>query len=194
MQIFNSHFSLAQNFWQKALNQAHPIILDATCGNGYDTLYLTKHLTNGKIFGIDIQEKAIFNTKELLEKKLTNDEIQRVFLKKMSHEHLEELGCTFDLIVYNLGYLPTSDKSIKTHSKTTLISIQKAMNLLNTNGIITIMCYPGHLEGEEEEKELLKLLSKCDPKDFEISHHSWINRLKAPCLFYIKKNQKKINS
>lgn len=42
------------------------IVIDATIGNGYDTLYMAKLIPNGFIFGFDIQKKAIDKTAELL--------------------------------------------------------------------------------------------------------------------------------
>ena len=45
----------------------HPgdIVIDATVGNGYDTLFLAKQVgSSGEIFGFDIQQAAIESTKE----------------------------------------------------------------------------------------------------------------------------------
>ena len=38
------------------------ICVDMTIGNGNDTLYLSKTVESGKVFGFDIQDKAIKNT------------------------------------------------------------------------------------------------------------------------------------
>ena len=47
------------------------VVVDATCGNGHDLLYLAKRAQKGcHLFGIDIQMKAINSSKELLK---TND-------------------------------------------------------------------------------------------------------------------------
>ena len=42
------------------------IVIDATCGNGYDTLFLANQVGNtGIVHAYDIQEQAIINTKNL---------------------------------------------------------------------------------------------------------------------------------
>ncbi|MDU6962420.1 MAG: methyltransferase domain-containing protein, partial [Staphylococcus sp.] len=44
--------------------QDDSIVIDATCGNGNDTLFLAEQVPNGKVFGFDIQKEAIEHTKE----------------------------------------------------------------------------------------------------------------------------------
>jgi len=46
------------------------ITIDATCGNGHDTLLLSQLVgNNGTVHSFDIQEQAINNTSNLLKKK-----------------------------------------------------------------------------------------------------------------------------
>ena len=40
------------------------IVIDATCGNGNDTLFLAQQVSNGHVFGFDIQDTAIQSTFE----------------------------------------------------------------------------------------------------------------------------------
>ena len=61
---------------------------------------------------------------------------------------------TVRLIVYNLGYLPGSDKALTTKVETTLESINHAQRLIMEGGVISVTCYPGHPEGKKEEEEL----------------------------------------
>ena len=35
--------------------QEDSIVIDATCGNGHDTLFLAEQVPNGNVFGFDIQ-------------------------------------------------------------------------------------------------------------------------------------------
>jgi len=61
-------------------------VVDATCGNGNDTAFLASLVgENGRVFGFDIQDKAIANTT----KKLTDlNLIDRVTLiKRRTPEH-----------------------------------------------------------------------------------------------------------
>ena len=66
--IYRSHLDLAKTIWEKHLFVGAKII-DATCGNGKDSLYLAKSIlsaSEGEIFCLDIQECAISNTSNLL--------------------------------------------------------------------------------------------------------------------------------
>ena len=42
----------------------NPVAVDATCGNGHDTLWLARRCS--KVYGFDIQPEAIQNTRNLL--------------------------------------------------------------------------------------------------------------------------------
>ena len=56
---FQSHLDLAHTYW-KSLVQAGDTVIDATCGNGQDTLFLAKLCLNdqqGLLYAIDILPK-----------------------------------------------------------------------------------------------------------------------------------------
>ncbi|MCB0327314.1 MAG: methyltransferase domain-containing protein [Bdellovibrionales bacterium] len=129
--------------------------IDATCGNGHDTLFLCQNLEReGKVFALDLQPQAIANTKLQLQRHdisqdryscilSSHDQIQSVI---PSHLHLK-----IEVIMFNLGYLPGSDKKITTAWDTTQKAIEYAIkNYLSPNGVMSILFYPGHLEGREE--------------------------------------------
>src|SRR5438046_2446562 len=109
--IFNSHLDLAHQIWAKAA-QPGDWAIDATCGKGHDTLFLAPHSEG--VIGLDIQEKALENTRNLV----TGNE--KVHLFCQSHETLPDLAKPIKLIVYNLGYLPGSDKALTTQVQSTL--------------------------------------------------------------------------
>ena len=95
---------LIQEFYKRNKNK-NLIFIDATCGNGNDTLFLAKTLNHvGTIIAYDIQKKAIEETQKLL----ANANFNNVIYHLSSHEYIIEDD--FDLIIYNLGYLPGSDK------------------------------------------------------------------------------------
>ena len=75
--------------------------------------YYLKLIPNGYLFGFDIQKCAIKKTKEKLK------EYKNYKLFNKSHENiykdLKEYTGKISLIVFNLGYLPGSDKKIKTN-------------------------------------------------------------------------------
>ena len=180
----SQHIKKAHNYWKNFLQEDNTAI-DATLGNGYDTLALANLLKKGLLYGFDIQKIAIDNTKEILIKNDFN--FKNIFLFNASHVDFESfVKKKVNLIVYNLGYLPGSDKLIKTGSDT-IKSLKSALNILDNKGALSITCYPGHAEGEQEEKEILAFLKGQEHSKFEICYHKWLNKEKAPSLIWIKK-------
>lgn len=189
--IYRSHLELAQLYWKNFLYPGAKVI-DATCGNGKDSLYIGKLVlteTEGKIFCIDIQEKALLKTKELLQKELTVAQFQKISFHQQSFETFPVESNLCDMIVYNLGYLPGGDKSITTKTETTLKSIKRALSQIKEGGIISLSCYVGHKEGEQETLELESFLKTLNPKIYTICRHKFLNRDKAPLLTLIQKGK-----
>ena len=154
------------------------LVIDATIGNGYDSSFILPLIPQGHLYGFDIQETAIINTKKLLKK-------ENYTLYKISHEHMLKtlkLENKVSLIIFNLGYLPNSDKKIKTNYKTTIKAIKDSIILLNNKGIILITVYPGTKEGLEESIKINEFLKN-------INHNVYRNTDNkiAPYLITIKK-------
>jgi hypothetical protein len=184
--LFNTPIDLAHHFWRDLLT-SEDVVIDATCGNGKDSLALAKLLEplGGKLLCVDIQEKAIENTKALLQKELP-DFLTSITFYQQSHEALPEAS-SVKLIVFNLGYLPSGDKSLTTQVNSTLLSVKNALKALSLGGALCVTCYPGHLEGKKEEEALLDCLSKLDPLTFCFTSFFWGNRNASPSLFLVQK-------
>lgn len=159
------------------------IVLDCTVGNGNDTISLAKLVgQTGKVYGFDIQKKAIDITLEQLTCENINN---RVILIEDGHENIDlYIQDKLDFIIYNLGYLPKGDKTIKTNKETTLISLKKSLNLLNNNGIILISCYTGHDGGLDEKNLVEQLLSNLDQKIYNVIKYEFINQKNFPPILY----------
>ncbi|TXG75985.1 methyltransferase domain-containing protein [Candidatus Dojkabacteria bacterium] len=181
MLTMKNHILLAHSLWSGHL-APDGLAVDATCGNGHDTLVLSRMLPKGKVFAFDIQKQAIENTRLLLEEHKTLD---RVELFQQSHAEWKGEFEPPHLIVYNLGYLPRSDKIITTLVETTIKSVQTGLEILLDGGALSIMCYPGHAEGEREEKALLDFLSTLPSSEWTVCHHHFPNRPKSPSLFWV---------
>lgn len=160
------------------------VALDCTVGNGHDTRLLAEHVgEKGKVYGFDIQDQAIENTKELLSKSNLEN---RVLLYKESHEDIDRyVDELLNIVIYNLGYLPGSDKSVITRAKSTVKSIKKSLNLLDTNGILLIASYIGHLGGIEENNEVENLLAGLNQKKFNVIKNEFINQKNNPPILYV---------
>jgi SAM-dependent methyltransferase len=182
--LFRSHLDLAHQYWEKLL-QAGDWAIDATCGNGHDTLKLAEILKNknGGVIGIDIQPEAIEKTQHLLGE-------YDVELYCQSHADFPLLAKEkpVRLIVYNLGYLPGGNKAVTTMAESTLTSVRKASALIVPGGAVSITCYQGHAEGAKEQQALLQELAEWPREVWNICHHTFPHRLLAPSLFLIQKS------
>lgn len=188
--LFNTPLDLTHSFWEKILTDGDAVI-DATCGNGKDSLVLAnllKDKTETALFCLDIQQKAIDNTQDLLTEEAS------CFLPSIqfilgSHENLPDVSPRKPkLIVYNLGYLPGGDKTLTTENTSTLKSITRALEVICPGGVISINCYPGHPEGKKEQETLLPFLASLDPKLWSFTSSTWDNRNASPSLLLVQKS------
>ena len=137
------------------------LVVDATTGNGKDSMFLLSLIPNGHLFGFDIQKDAINNTNKLLKEKHNNYTLYNISHDKMD-KVLKEYVSKVSLIVFNLGYLPKGNKDITTKEETTIKAIDKSFKLLNKKGHIVVTIYPGHSEGLKESVALKKYLQSME--------------------------------
>ncbi len=161
--------------------------LDATCGNGKDSLFLAECVgKTGKVYAFDIQEKAILSTKSLLKKHNFQD---RVIIFQENHAQIAELvKVPLKAAVFNLGYLPGGDKTLVTRPKTTIKALQGVLSLLLAGGIVSIVIYSGHSGGLEEKQALQKFLADLEQDKYTVLRYAFINQVNNPPeLFLIEK-------
>lgn len=127
--------------------------IDATAGNGHDTVFLAQAVSeSGKVLAIDLQASAIEATRQRLAEAGVN---ARVHVERGDHadrlesETAHTAGQTA-AIVFNLGYLPGSDKTIQTHSSQTLRALDASAQLLRPGGLLCVTTYRAHPGGESE--------------------------------------------
>ncbi|HKL11923.1 MAG TPA: class I SAM-dependent methyltransferase [Clostridia bacterium] len=161
--------------------------VDATAGNGHDSLFLSDMVgKNGKVLGFDIQESAIGNSRSLLE---SNAKYNNYRFVCDCHTRLSEyIDEPVDIFVYNLGYLPGGDKSKTTNAENTILSVKTAMSLLKTKGSLLIVCYPGHESGYREEEAIRVFSEELDQRKWSVLRSEFINQVKnPPVLYFIQK-------
>ena len=161
--------------------------VDATMGNGNDTLFLSRFVgESGKVYAFDIQSQAIEATK----KRLNEAAVTNVQLIHCSHENMSTFVKNADLIMFNLGYLPKGDHDIVTEEATTCKAIQEGLKLLNAYGLLTVISYYGHQAGKAEKKGVSRLLKGLDQKSYDVLEISTFNRMNNPPIMYLvrKKN------
>ena len=174
--------------------QKGDIVIDATMGNGYDTIYLGNLVgENGKVYAFDVQEEAIKSTKKKVERAHMTDRVELIL---DGHQNLdkyvkEEVSC----VVFNLGYLPRAKHVVITKPDTTLEAIKKSLKLLKPNGIISIAAYIGHEGGLEEKNYICEYLDNLNQNEFNVLHMQFTNQINnPPQLILIEKKGDIINS
>ncbi|MBT9450253.1 methyltransferase domain-containing protein [Akkermansia glycaniphila] len=131
--------------------------VDATAGNGYDTLFLARLVgPSGHVHAFDVQAAALEETRRRLMREGCGE---RVSLHGCSHSRMREaVPDGVKAVMFNLGYLPGSDHEVKTVKEETVPAVQAASELLLPGGVLTVMCYPGHEGGREECKAVEEFL------------------------------------
>jgi len=163
------------------------ICIDATAGNGHDSLFLAQLIApNGIVYAVDIQESAILKTADRLKQHGFRDQLMT---NHESHENLDQiinpgLRGNIATIMFNLGYLPGGNHQITTQAYSTVKSVEQAYILLRKNGIITIICYRGHAGGESETQEVLNL---CESKKWKTEQIYGSENPWSPVLVIIEK-------
>lgn len=134
------------------------LAIDATAGNGHDTLLLARLVgPSGRVVAIDVQRDAIESaTARLAEAGMAG----RVSFVVGGHEKLHDIVASQgrtqvpSCIMFNLGYLPGSDKRIVTRPDTTRTALTASLSLLGPGGLLTVVVYPAHHGGREEAESV----------------------------------------
>jgi SAM-dependent methyltransferase len=142
-------------------------VVDATCGNGNDTLLLAELVgAGGKVWAFDIQQRAI----EVTTARLTGEgHFDHVELVLSGHETMAA-HCTRPVkaVVFNLGYLPGGDHGVVTRPASTLAGLEQALEILEPGGIAAITLYPGHDSGKAEQSALESRVTELQPGSFHV--------------------------
>lgn len=169
----------AHDLLERAISE-NDVVVDATCGNGNDTLFLSKLVgSKGHVYAFDIQAQAIKTTKAVL----AEEKRDNVTLIHHSHALLDQYIDQKQMItaaVFNLGYLPRSDKTIITKPDSTITAIEKLLPLLKKNGVIVLVVYAGHPGGEEEKNAVIDFVSQLDQKEYFVLKYQFMNLMNNP--------------
>lgn len=138
---------LAHYFLRERLKAGDQVV-DATCGNGQDTLLLAELVgSDGQVWAFDLQAEALARTGERLAAAGLQERVQLIH---SGHERMAEFVSTaLQAVVFNLGYLPAGDKSVMTAAATTIVALEQAAKLLKSGGFLLVAVYTGHDEGAE---------------------------------------------
>lgn len=173
---FKNALHISHEIVKKVVNQGD-IVVDATAGNGNDTLFLANLIgDNGKVYAFDIQDKALKNTRIKLAQNNFN---KRVQLINDGHQYMDKyVPKGIKVVMFNLGYLPGGDHFISTQAKNTIAAIETSLKLLQVKGIIMMVIYYGGDSGFDEKNAVMEYIKLLDYKKYSVlvmDYINWIN-------------------
>ena len=183
---FGSARRWAQVLMAEALHDGARAV-DATMGNGHDTLWLCERVgETGFVWAFDIQQAALDRTRERLEEAGLSS---RAALILEGHHHMARfVPEPVDGVMFNLGWLPGTDKARRTRADTTIPAADAALSLLKPAGLLTICVYPGHEEGAIELQALVAWAGALDPRAYDAMTRAYVNQPNdPPVLFAVRK-------
>ena len=149
--------------------------------HGVDALYMAKLVgTRGSVYGFDIQQPALDQTKQRLAKELP-DAASCVHMSLCSHALMEaavpqDRHGKVAAVTFNLGYLPGADTAIITEQESTIPALEAALRLLRKGGIVTIVLYSGHDGGSEEAAAVERWAQQLPLAAFQVLRYQFANR------------------
>jgi len=150
-------------------------VIDATMGNGHDTLQLARLVGDaGHVYAFDIQREALVATAA----RLAGEHLQaRATLIHDSHARmLDYVSEPVSAIVFNLGYLPGADKAHATQTASTLAAVRSALTLLAPGGLLLIAVYWGHAAGVSEKAVQEPFVVQLSPDQYRVLRYEFISR------------------
>lgn len=188
--------AMAHNCLEEII-KSNDIVVDATMGNGYDTLFLS-NLTD-HVFAFDVQNEALLATEKRLSAagknviKISACDNEKLLTENLSiklildgHENVRKyIKQPIKAAIFNLGYLPKADKTVITKPDTTLTALSALTDLLVIGGRIALMIYYGHEGGEQEKKAVIDWVSGLNQKDWDVFSYGPLNQVHTPPILVI---------
>lgn len=188
---FPSVISMAHQFINATLHSGD-IGIDATVGNGVDTVFLAKIIgARGRLFAFDIQQQAIDTAIRRCEREKVDT--SNIVWHCRNHAEMldaipQSLHGQIGAAMFNLGYLPGGDTSVITTAETTIPAIESALQILRKDGVITVVVYPGHTGGDIEAEAVEYWASNLAPRSAQTMKYACLNaQRRGPYLIAITK-------
>jgi SAM-dependent methyltransferase len=188
--VTDQRLTAAASSWIEVALFDGALAVDATVGNGYDTLFLAHRVgPKGRVLGFDVQKAALAGAREVL--KFVGS-LDRVSLIHDSHSRLANYlpaEAAIQGAMFNLGYLPRGNRQIITRPDTTIMALRDVLANLAARGRITILVYRGHEEGILEYVEVRQFLEQLSDEEWIVEEFvSASDSPIAPRLFRVQRN------
>lgn len=171
----------------RSLIQSGDSVVDATAGNGYDCQWLAEAVgSSGCVHAFDIQEEALATTRQRLQVAGLDQQLQCHL--RCHSDMAQHVPAGQRVILFNLGYLPGSERLVTTLRASTLVALKASLDLLAVGGCLSVMSYTGHAAGQEEYHAVEQFFHKLPISRFTVICSTCHNGGKrAPVLFTVQK-------
>jgi predicted methyltransferase len=163
--------------------QVGALVIDATAGNGHDTVFLAGCVgENGRVLAFDVQQAAI---RSATERVAAAGFSMRVEFHQESHANITSHATPDSVaaVMFNLGYLPGDDHHLTTESAETLMALDAAALVLKPGGVISVICYPGHEAGAGESAAVETWMEVRAASNWRVAKYTLLGTLRpAPFL------------
>lgn len=179
---------LCHRFLAGAL-QPGGLYLDATCGNGHDTLFLCGIAgPHGRVIGLDIQPRAVENTNALLAAH-GMAEIGRAEL--CDHRELARFAPpgSADCVLFNFGWLPGAAHTVHSTAASSVPALEAGLQALKPGGVLAAVLYSGKIIGDAEKQAALAFFRSLPLTRYTVlvcDFANWADTAPLPC-FVLKK-------
>ncbi len=166
------------------------LCIDATCGNGHDSLFLAQLLPEGgQLLALDLQPEAIAQTAARLEG--AGIAPTQYTLLCDDHANLAQYAAqsSADTILFNFGWLPGADHTVFSAAQSSLPALEAALTLLKKGGILSAILYSGQGIGSAEKEAILTWMHRLPLAEYTVlicEFANWADTAPLPC-FILKK-------
>jgi SAM-dependent methyltransferase len=170
--------------------QAGDLAIDATAGNGHDTCFLAERVgLSGRVIAIDIQEDALAETRLRIDAAGLEARVELVCADHTAYLNTlaKAKAGGAAAVLFNLGYLPGGDKSIKTVAGGTQPAMDSALQLLRPGGLLCVTAYRGHPDGPEEAAAVEAWMQAQAALGNFVENHVPASKNRPPVLWLLKK-------
>lgn len=174
-------------FIRKAVSSGGTV-LDATVGNGHDTLFLASLVgPSGRVYGFDIQSEALDNARARIAE---TEYADRITLYHAGHEQAaqllpQEVQGSIQAAMFNLGYLPGGDRLVVTTAAATITALTAICGMLQPHGVITVHVYTGHEGGQHEGSAVSEWVATLPWDRYRVARYDICNKQKNAELLLV---------
>lgn len=168
----------------RAVVKPRETVVDATAGNGNDTVFLTRLVgSSGRVIAFDPDPQARVET----ENRLRANDLPLPHFHSASHAEMEQfVPPGIAAVMFNLGYRPGGDHNRTTESESTVAALAAACRLVRPGGIVTVLAYVGHKGGRAEADAVRAFCNSLPVEEFTVTIASAESE-RSPRLYAITK-------